>query len=67
MGPAGLEHTPLMLSRTAISEGRGAKSGARRAPGCNSDPDLASVVATWPNLPEHIRAAIVALVRSAFK
>ena len=27
--------------------------------------ELAQVVAVWPNLPEHIRAAIMALVRTA--
>jgi hypothetical protein len=28
-------------------------------------PDLAEVVATWPDLPEPIRAGIVAMIRSA--
>jgi len=28
------------------------------------DPDLALVVKAWPNLPEHIKAAVKALVRS---
>jgi hypothetical protein len=29
------------------------------------DPDLARLVAAWPSLPEHIRAAVVALVAAA--
>ena len=27
-------------------------------------PDLAQIVAVWPKLPEHIRAAVKALVRA---
>ena len=29
------------------------------------DPDLAGVVVAWPALPEHIRAAVLALVETA--
>jgi hypothetical protein len=32
---------------------------------CKDDPDLAAVVATWPALPEAIKAGIVALVKAA--
>jgi len=28
-------------------------------------PDLAEIVAVWPKLPEHIKAAIMALIRTA--
>jgi hypothetical protein len=31
----------------------------------NIDPDLAIVVAAWPELPEAIRAGIVAMVKAA--
>jgi hypothetical protein len=31
-----------------------------------NDPDLAAVVAAWPELPEAIRAGIVAMVETAF-
>jgi hypothetical protein len=27
-----------------------------------SDPDLARIIIAWPNLPDHIRAAVLALV-----
>jgi hypothetical protein len=32
---------------------------------CQIEPDLAAVVAAWPELPEAIRAGIVAMVKSA--
>src|SRR5271157_2277414 len=32
---------------------------------CKTDPDLAAVVAAWPNLPEAIKAGIVAMVKAA--
>jgi hypothetical protein len=30
-----------------------------------ADPNLARVVTAWPDLPAHLRAAVLALVRSA--
>ena len=65
MGDTGLEHPPLALPKTPISGEGGAKSDARRAPKPSSDPDLAEVVSRWPELPEHIKAAVKALVRTA--
>jgi hypothetical protein len=32
-----------------------------------TDPDLAAVVDAWPNLPEAIKAGIVAMVKAASK
>ena len=32
---------------------------------CQTDPDLAAVVAAWPELPEAIRTGIVAMVKAA--
>ncbi len=32
---------------------------------CPEDPDLAAVAAAWPDLPAHIKAAVLALVRAA--
>jgi len=37
----------------------------RQSEGGTADAELAALVAAWPNLPEHIRAAIRALVTSA--
>ena len=34
---------------------------------CKTYPDLAAVVAAWPELPEAIRAGIVAMVKAAAK
>jgi hypothetical protein len=32
---------------------------------CNTDPDLAAVVAAWPDLPGAIRTGILAMVKAA--
>jgi len=64
MGRVGPEHPPLSLSETAISAEDGAKSGALPAPDVIHDADLTEITAAWPKLPEHIRAAIIALVRT---
>jgi hypothetical protein len=32
---------------------------------CQTDPGLAAVVAAWPELPEAVRAGIVAMVKAA--
>ena len=31
---------------------------------CHFDSDLQTVIDAWPNLPDHLRAAVLALVRS---
>ena len=52
------------------------REGARCTPGCTNSPergsetaempdDLALVVAAWPDLPEALRAGILAMVKSA--
>jgi hypothetical protein len=38
---------------------------AQKAAHTLADPDLATLVAAWPRLPEPIRAGILALVRAA--
>jgi len=62
VGDKGLELPPKSAGNTGFSETGGAESGAVGARMGLSDPDLAAVVAAWPNLPEATRAAVVALV-----
>jgi hypothetical protein len=50
--------TPDSTEETAFLEQSGAESGALA-------PDLLALVTAWPDLPDHIRAAIRALVTSA--
>ena len=64
MGGIGLEHTPLTQSKTPILTSGSAKSDAQSAPKAVEYPDLDAVVKAWPELPEHIKAAIKALVQS---
>ena len=45
--------------------GSAAKGGAVPARTGSQDPALARLVEAWPELPEHVRAAIESLVRSA--
>jgi hypothetical protein len=70
MGDTGHEHPPLEQSKTAISTSGSVKSDAPNAPNAPQtpqDPDLALVVERWPNLPEHIKTAIKALVKTHFQ
>jgi hypothetical protein len=58
--------TPESSGKTGDSETRGAESGALRddpAPATpHDDPDLTRLVRVWPDLPEPIRRAVVALI-----
>ncbi len=42
----------------------GAESGANSTDLPRTDPDLAKVIEAWPALPEHLKAAIKALVQA---
>jgi hypothetical protein len=67
MGRVGIEHPPLAISKTAISVTGGAKSGAHDAPKKFQNSDLAQITAAWPALPEHIKMAILIMVKGAGK
>jgi len=65
LGPEGYEQTPLALSKTRISETERTKSGTPGAQNTPPDPDLAVIQDRWPGLPEHIKQAVLSLVRSS--
>ena len=62
--PRGVEQIPLLAAEATISEVSRPKSGAPKDENTPPDPDLAKTNAAWPKLPEHIRQAVLALVRS---
>lgn len=76
MTPWGFELPPDSKQETPVSGSRGNKSGnnpagsdPRTAPATHpptpADPDLAAVIAAWPDLPPAVRAGVVAMVRAA--
>ncbi len=71
MGLEGLE--PVNVTKRKGNELRdvedvgGAESGAVETEKAPIDPDLARLIDTWPNLPEAIRAGIVAMVNTAIE
>ena len=66
----GAEHPAQTPRKKAISDQGGAESGAPDAPDAPNrpdDPDLSRLINAWPNLPEAIRAGIVAMVNAAIQ
>lgn len=57
---SGAEHPAKLPGKAHIRPTGGAESGAVAAPAL--DPELCRVVAAWPTLPSHIRAAFLALI-----
>ena len=64
VGDEGLEPSPFSPENQRVCDQSGAKSGARIARAGLSGPDLATVIAAWPALPQAIKAGIVAMVRA---
>ena len=72
MGDTGLEPSRFPAGKSGVSESGGSKSGNKDAPFSDSagvlkptDPELAAVVAAWSDLPQTVRAGIVAMVKAA--
>jgi len=53
-----------MATKTSILPCGSAKSDARDAPKAVQDPDLDKIIEIWPELADHIGAAIKALVQA---
>ena len=60
----GFEHPSLTALKTPISGNPRTESGTVRGQNGTSDHDLAIIQERWPVLPDPIKAAIVALVKS---
>ena len=65
IGQAGLEPSLVSQENQCLRNQSGAQSGARNEHTESSDPDLASVIAAWPDLPRAIKAGILAMVSAA--
>jgi hypothetical protein len=61
----GIETPANSLGNNTVSPLGGAESGAKTTKIDRNDPDLALVVERWDNLPEAVRAGIVAMVKAA--
>lgn len=64
MGGTGLERPSKSPGKHAVSQTRGAESGALGSEIDPDDPDLAELVTAWPVLAATIRAGIMAMVRA---
>lgn len=61
MGDTGLEHPDNSPMNDLVLEVGDAKSGAQLI----SDPDLATIIDAWNDLPDALKAGILAMIRSA--
>jgi len=66
MGDAGIEHPPLVLSKTPISKDPRTESGTLSAGigGSSPDSDLQLIIRRWPDLAPEVRAAIARMAKS---
>ncbi|WP_252853656.1 hypothetical protein [Aeoliella straminimaris] len=65
VGDEGLERFPGNEGNSPFSDARGAECGAVDADSAPIAPDLSLVVERWSELPEAVRAGIVAMVRTS--
>ena len=62
MEAAGIEPPQRNTGETSFSHQGGAESGAHNAP---IDADLQAIIEQWPELPDAVKAGIVAMVKAA--
>jgi len=60
--PRGVEQPHNPSKKTPGSETGGAESGAQRAPNGPIDPQLKQVIDAWSNLPQAVKAGILAMI-----
>ena len=65
VGMRGLEQTSQSSGKSQIDSTGGAESGAFQAANGSHDPDLQLINDHWPQLPDAIRAGIIAMVQAA--
>jgi len=64
-GGEGIRTSREIPERNALSEQGGAESGALAIKTRPIDPDLATLINAWQNLPEPIKAGILAMILAA--
>ena len=65
MGRTGLEHIAKTPEKTVVSHSGGAESGAVVDEIEPIEPDLQLIIEAWPQLPDDLRKAILAIVEAA--
>jgi len=65
MEDRGLELPQKYAGNTGFCPPGGAESGALCAPAAHFAPDLIAVIQAWPNLPEALKAGILAMIQAA--
>ena len=65
MAGTGFERSPYPPGNSPIATTGAAKSGARDAANQVVEAELLEVIDAWPELPEGVRAGIVAMVEAA--
>jgi hypothetical protein len=67
-GPGRIRTTVDFVSKTPVYQNppeKRTESGTVDGENTPKDPELALIVERWPKLPEHIKAAVLALVRTS--
>jgi hypothetical protein len=65
--PRGVEPNAKTTGKNDVSSGQRAKSDAIDPETARNGPDLVTIIEAWPQLPEAVKADIVAMVRASRK